>query len=310
MKYVPYAKTDKQISRLGFGSWQLGNTEFWGHMSVDEGVNLVRTAIQRGVNFFDTAPGYANGLSETILGMAIKNQRENVVINTKFGHKADGSSDFHPASIRESVLDSLSRLQTDYVDSVVMHNPGYDILSGETTHFHMFEQLKDEGLIRAYGVSIDTAEEMEMVLKHLHVDVIELLFNLFFQAPVNHFQAAAAKNISLVAKVPLDSGWLTGKYDQYTIFQGIRSRWDDLTLRRRDQLVRQLKKVTGHDNLTPYAMAFILSHPEITTVIPGIKSIDQLDEHIRATDMVLPDDLKHAFITLYEQAIKGDPLPW
>ncbi|TVP85922.1 MAG: aldo/keto reductase [Acholeplasmataceae bacterium] len=310
MNVVQYAKTDTPVNRLGFGAWQLGNTEFWGHMSVDEGVALVKTAIQRGINFFDTAPGYANGLSETILGMAIKDQREKVVINTKFGHKADGSSDFHPASIRESVLDSLSRLQTDYVDSVVMHNPGFDVLSGQTTHFQMFEQLKDEGLIRAYGVSIDSAEEMDMVLTHLQVDVIEVLFNLFFQAPAKHFKAAASQHISLVVKVPLDSGWLTGKYDEDTIFQGIRSRWDDQTLQRRGKLVRQLKHITGHDNLTPYAMAFILSHPEITAVIPGIKSVKQLDEHIRAAGTPLPDDLKQAFITLYEQELKHDPLPW
>ena len=176
-----YACTDKTINRLGFGTWQLGNTDFWGYMSVDEGVELVKTAIAKGINFFDTAPGYASGLSESILGASILNQRESVVINTKFGHTADGETDFSVFSLREQIYESLERLQTDYLDSIILHNPSMDILEGNTQHFQELQKLKEEGLIRAYGVSIDTYEEFKAVLDHVKVDVVEILFNIFFQ---------------------------------------------------------------------------------------------------------------------------------
>ena len=181
MKKVEYAHTKKKVNRLGFGSWQLGNTEFWGYMSVEDGVQLVKHAIKKGINFFDTAPGYASGMSETIIGMAIKDQRDRVVINTKFGHTADGETDFSVFSLRKQISESLERLQTDYIDSLLLHNPGFDILEGKTLHVQELKKLKEEGLIRAFGVSIDTKEEFDTVLDHLEIDVIEILFNVFFQ---------------------------------------------------------------------------------------------------------------------------------
>ena len=146
MKKVEYAHTKKKVNRLGFGSWQLGNTEFWGYMSVEDGVQLVKHAIKKGINFFDTAPGYASGMSETIIGMAIKDQRDRVVINTKFGHTADGETDFSVFSLRKQISESLERLQTDYIDSLLLHNPGFDILEGKTLHVQELKKLKEEGL--------------------------------------------------------------------------------------------------------------------------------------------------------------------
>jgi aryl-alcohol dehydrogenase-like predicted oxidoreductase len=214
MKKVEFAHTHKKMNRLGFGSWQLGNTEFWGYMSMEDAVKLVQHAISKGINFFDTAPGYAAGMSETILGMAIKDRRDQVIISTKFGHTADGETDFSVFSLRQQVSESLERLQTDYLDSLLLHNPGFDILEGKTLHVQELKKLKEEGLIKAFGVSIDTKEELDTVLEHLEVDVIEILFNVFFQDVKDSFKKAHDLGISLIAKVPLDSGWLTGKYDE------------------------------------------------------------------------------------------------
>ncbi|MBE0700571.1 MAG: aldo/keto reductase [Acholeplasmataceae bacterium] len=310
MKKSIYARTKKKINRLGFGAWQLGNTEFWGHMSLEEGVALVKSAIRKGIHFFDTAPGYASGVSETIIGIAIKDLREKVVINTKFGHSADGTSDFSPSSMRESIYESLERLQTTYLDSIVLHNPSMDILEGKTTHFEELQNLKNEGLIKAFGVSIDTAEEMETTLNHINLDVIEILFNIFFQSPRHFFAKAKEKGVSIITKVPLDSGWLTGKYDEETHFEGIRSRWDDESLQRRGHLVRKLKTMTKSEDLTRYAIAFNLSFDAVTAVIPGIKNSKQLKQHLEYVDFVLDEDIKKAFIELYNQDIKDNPLPW
>lgn len=310
MKKVEYAHTKKKVNRLGFGSWQLGNTEFWGYMSVEDGVQLVKHAIKKGINFFDTAPGYASGMSETIIGMAIKDQRDRVVINTKFGHTADGETDFSVFSLRKQITESLERLQTDYIDSLLLHNPGFDILEGKTLHVQELKKLKEEGLIRAFGVSIDTKEELDTVLDHLEIDVIEILFNVFFQDVSKSFKKAHAKGISLIAKVPLDSGWLTGKYDEFSEFEGIRMRWDDETIDRRAKLVRKCKDITQSEDLTPFAMQFILSYDEITTVIPGIKNVDQLRDHLEYVKETISPETKEAFIKLYNEEIKDNPLPW
>ena len=310
MKHANYANTNKLINRLGFGAWQLGNTDFWGHMSIEDGVELVNYAIQKGVHFFDTAPGYAAGMSERIIGMAISDKREQVVINTKLGHTADGETDFSVFSLKEQIYDSMERLQTEYIDSVILHNPSMDILEGKSLHFQELKKLKEEGMIRAYGVSIDTYEELKAVIDHLEIDVVEILFNIFFQEPARLFKKAKEKGISLIAKVPLDSGWLTGKYDEFSEFEGIRSRWDDETIARRASLVRDVKNITGANDITKYAISFVLSYPEITAVIPGVKTKEQLDDHLINSTFKLDNTIKKELIDLYKRRIQKDPLYW
>lgn len=310
MQKNTFANTKKQTSRLGFGSWQLGNTEFWGYMSFDDGIKLVKEAVNQGITFFDTAPGYGAGMSETIIGEALSDQKDKVIINTKIGHMADGSIDYSVSSLEDQVYESLERLQIPFIDSVLLHNPDMRILTDETEHFEELQRLKEEGLIKSYGVSIDTYEEFEAVLNHVEVDTIEILFNIFFQECIPLFKKAKEKGITLIAKVPLDSGWLTGKYDKDSEFEGIRSRWDIDTIEQRAYLTDKLKEITKDQCLTKYAIGFILSFPEIDLVIPGIKNEDQLSEHVKNMNYQLPEDIKQQFIKLYDKHIKKDPLVW
>lgn len=300
----------KQINRLGFGAWQLGNTDFWGYMSTDDGIKLVKQAIKFGITFFDTAPGYAYGLSESIIGAAMVGHRESVFINTKLGHKASGETDFSAGSFREQIEESLERLNTTYIDSVLLHNPSIEILQGKTDHFEELEAIKQDGLIRHYGVSIDTYEEFETVIKLDSIDVIEVLFNVFYQDIKPLLKKAKEKGILLIAKVPLDSGWLTGKYNETSEFSGIRSRWDDETILRRAKLVKKLKRMTKASNLTPYALGFILSFEEIDVVIPGTKNEEQLKQNLSYASFELSKELKTKFEALYDKEIKNNPLPW
>lgn len=300
---------DRLISEIGFGGWQLGN-DLWGAMSTDEGVALVKSAYQKGINFFDTAPGYSNGLSEQILGEALKAVRHEVLINTKFGHNHLNQTNFSETSIEKSINESLERLQTSYVDSVILHNPPRAILEGKTNHHAEFQRMKDIGKIRGYGVSIDTLEELDLVLKHLDVDVIELLFNINAQAPKALFDHVKAKGILLIAKVPLDSGWLSGKYNADSHFSGIRSRWDHDVIVKRAHLVDRIKSIVQDDDLVKYALGFILSFEAITTVIPGTKNLAQLDSNIASAQFTLSDDLKQKLEQLYDEEIKPLNLPW
>lgn len=303
-------KSKKPVQRLGFGGWQLGNTEFWGFMSQDEGVELVKKAIDSGINFFDTAPGFGAGISESIIGLSIENHREDLFIATKYGHTADGETDFSVFSLREQIYSSLERLQTTYLDALILHNPPWDILEGKTRHIAEMKALKKEGLIRYIGVSVDTTEEMELCLNHLDVDIIEIIFNIFFQDPMNYFELARQKNTVVISTVPLDSGWLTGKYDEFSEFSGIRMRWDDETIERRAFLVSKLKAMTTKSDLTKYALGFVKSFEEVAVVIPGIRTMEQLVDHIDHRHYHISKELKEAFIDFYNRYIKDEPLAW
>jgi aryl-alcohol dehydrogenase-like predicted oxidoreductase len=298
------------ISEIGFGGWQLGNDAIWGPMSFEEGVELVKTAYAKGINFFDTAPGYSNGLSEKIIGEALKTVRHEVFINTKFGHNHLNQTDFNVSAIEKSIDESLERLQTSYVDSVILHNPPREILEGKTNHQKEFLRLKQIGKIRGYGVSIDTLEDLELVLKYLDVDVIEILFNINFQSPKALFDQVKAKGILLIAKVPLDSGWLSGKYNAQSQFTGIRSRWDQTVIQNRAHIVEKVKAIVQDDNLVNYALSFILSFDAMTTVIPGVKDLQQLDSNIKASAFQLSATIKQKLEDLYEGEIKSMNLPW
>lgn len=310
MKYTPFAKTTKLASRLGFGGWQLGNQAFWSAMTEEEGIQLVQKAVEEGITLFDTAPGYASGLSETILGKALKPYRDKVIIMSKFGHKADGTSDFASSSIEKMILESCERLQTTYLDCLLLHNPDEQILLGRTDHFKVLKEMQTKGLIRSYGVSIDNAEELKLALTKTDSQVIEVLFNVFFQDALQYVSFAKAKKISLIAKVPLDSGWLTGKFDENSIFTGIRSRWTPEIIKRRASYVKSVQIATKEQDITKYALGFIYSYDAFTTVIPGMRTIEQLMQNISYESFEIPYSVRQALVELYSYQIKNKPLTW
>jgi aryl-alcohol dehydrogenase-like predicted oxidoreductase len=311
MEFKTFLKNAPPVSRLGFGGWPLGNTSHGVTMTENVGVGLVRAALDAGINFFDTAPNYALGRSETILGKALEPVREKVVINTKFGHHADDRLDFSVGAIEPSVAGSIKRLRTSYIDSVLLHNPGAEILAGRTGHYEALQALKERGLIRGFGVSIDSESELLAVLDQPHlVGVIELLYNIHAQATRAHLQTIQARGIALIIKVPLDSGWLTGKFTAQSSFSGIRQRWTEADIARRADLTAELKALLSTDDLTPYALGFLCSYDPVTTVIPGIRTMQQLGEHLRAMDSPFDASLRQRLEDFHDQHIAANPLPW
>lgn len=313
MKYNTLIKGVAKVSEVGLGAWQLGIHSGWKGMTEQEAIKMVHYALEQGVNFFDTAPNYGLGSSEERLGKALKNtDRSRVVINTKFGHTDQGTTDYSAGSIRSSLEGSLKRLGMDHVDSLIIHNPPMETLDGNRNeHYEILERLKEEGKIRAYGASLDTYEEMKLLMETTGAEVIEAFFNILHQDAARAFGLAEEKGVGIIAKIPLDSGWLSGKYHAESTFSDIRARWSADDIRTRAALVNKVKAILGEGiDLAASAMAFCLAYPAVGTVIPGNVSIAQLERNLKSTSQKLSPQVVASLEEFYRQEVAPLKLPW
>ena len=153
MNYRTLGRTGLTVSEIGLGCWQLASSA-WGTQDSRESDRIVQVALDQGCTFFDTAPGYGAGRSEILLGQALKGRRSQVVLCSKFGHPAEGPADFSVAALRPAIEASLRRLQTDYLDVLLVHNPPPESLDGRRSGlYEALAALQQSGVLRAYGVS-------------------------------------------------------------------------------------------------------------------------------------------------------------
>jgi aryl-alcohol dehydrogenase-like predicted oxidoreductase len=312
MLYRPFGKSGLSVSAIGFGAWQLNNP-LWGGPDEAESVRLVHAALDGGCNFFDTAPGYGDGASEQLLGQALRGRHDAAVVCTKFGHTAKTENDFSVASLRPALEDSLRRLRTDHVDVLLLHNPPADRLAGAQAGdlYAELAALKAEGKLRVFGASVDWADELRTLSRTTPSGAAEVLFNAFHQEPRRAFADVDAGGLGLIAKVPLDSGWLSGKYDEHSRFDGIRDRWTPVIVARRATLVREMRALLPPGlTLAQAALRFVLAHREISTVIPGAKDRTQLEANLAAAAEPLAPEIVAAIHDLWRREIEANPLPW
>jgi aryl-alcohol dehydrogenase-like predicted oxidoreductase len=313
MKYRRYIKNTIEISEIGLGAWQLGQNSGWKSMTENEAIQLVHKSLDLGINFFDTAPNYGHGTGEERLGKALKGkERSKIVINTKFGHTHTGSLNFNSSYIRESLEGSLRRLQVDYVDSLIIHNPPSEYFDGyKNDHYEILDKLIDEGKIKAYGASLDTYNDMKLLMDTTNSKVIEAFFNIFHQDTLRGFEMAKNKEVGIIVKIPLDSGWLTGKYNADSRFDDIRERWSKEDIETRANLVNKVKSLVGtQENLSQKAIAFCLAYDAVSTVIPGNVNIEQLTSNVQSTDISISKHLIKKFEKLYQSEITNLNIPW
>jgi len=313
MKYNKLINESPAVSEIGMGAWQLGIKSGWKEMTDNEATALVQSAFEMGINFFDTAPNYGRGTSEIRLGNALKGyERDKLVVNTKFGHTDTGGINYDAGSIRKSLEGSLKRLQMDYVDSLIIHNPPSEYLDGnKNDHYEMLEQLIAEGKIKAYGASLDTYKEIETLLQTTNSKVIEVFFNILHQDTARAFDLAKEKKAGIIVKIPLDSGWLTGKYNENSVFDGVRKRWLHADIKTRAVLIDKVKKIIGPEfNLTHIAISFCLAYDAVATVIPGNTSLLQLKDNISAISKPVSKLLVEKLEAFYQEEVRGLNIPW
>lgn len=313
MKYNRYIPDSPLVSEIGLGAWQLGHNSGWKSMSEKEAVELVEKSLDYGINFFDTAPNYGHGTGEDRLGKALKGvDRSKIVINTKFGHTDTGITNFNSDYIRESLEGSLKRLQVDYVDSLIIHNPPFENLDGnKNDHYELLQRLIEEGKIKAYGASLDTYEDMKLLMNTTNAKVIEAFFNILHQDTSRAFDMAIEKEVGIIVKIPLDSGWLSGKYNGESTFHDIRSRWSRQDIQTRAHLVSRVKEIIqAKDDLAQKAISFCLGYEAVSTVIPGNVNIAQLTSNVESINNPISKELIEKLEHFYHNEVKQFNLPW
>jgi aryl-alcohol dehydrogenase-like predicted oxidoreductase len=286
----------------------------WGSQDREESKRAVRRALDLGVNFFDTADVYGQGISEMILGEVLPSASPDVVICTKYGIRetetGQATRDFSPAWLERCIEGSLKRLRRDRVDVLLLHSPPDDF-NWSTFDRGPLEKLVKEGKIRCYGTSCRGYRGAENVLSHRFGSVIEAIYNVLDRRMENKvLPQAQLMNIGVIARVPLASGFLTGKYIKsppHFESNDFRSTFSADEIQWRWEAARKLSFLDDlPGKMTSSALRFCLSHPGISTVIPGMRSVRQVEDNVLATALgPLPLDSRQDIERLVPQIFGG-----
>lgn len=312
-------KTGAKVSEIGLGTWQLGGR--WGENYDNENAkSILQTAQEHGINFFDTADVYNGGSSEKSIGEFLKTH-DDIFVVTKAGRQLNPHTAemYTGGAIEEFVHGSLERMCLDCLDMVLLHCPPSSVYQNDEL-FTALDKMKTTGKIAHYGVSVEKVSEGMTAMKDYPVSAVEIIFNMFRLKPLDEFFALAEeKNVGTIIRVPLASGLLTGTYGKDTIF----TPGDHRTFNRKGECfdkgetfsgvdfdagleaVAELKKLFGTEQLAPIALRWILMHPQVSTVIPGASSPNQLINNVKASQLPpLTEEQMSGVRNIYDKYLK------
>ncbi len=295
MKYRTLGKTNLKVSVIGVGTWQFGGE--WGMDFTQEKVDsILEKAKETGINLIDTAECYGDHLSESLIGNYLKkDKREDWIIATKFGHhfekNFERSRHFDANDVLKQLDASLKALKTDYIDIYQAHSC-YDEEFDNDDLWTMLDKQKQAGKIRHLGISLRKNDFVYQTRKASEVgaSVIQVVYNRLDRKPEEEiFPICEEQNLGVLARVPLASGYLSGKYKPGATFAkgDVRSRRD---AEERDRLLRQVEEIRKTEvpegvEMATWALAWCLKHPAVTSVIPGCKSPEQVALNAAAADL-------------------------
>ncbi|MEW6511954.1 MAG: aldo/keto reductase [Bacteroidota bacterium] len=308
MRYRTFGSLGWRVSEIGFGAWAIGG-DMWGPQDDAESLRALHRALEAGVNFIDTAQGYGKGHSEELIGKVLQERREEVYVATKVppapgnpwppAESADARVVYPASYIIEQCEHSLRRLKREAIDVYQFHTWATAFNVGDEW-FEAITTLKRQGKIRAAGVSVPdtTPDNVIGALALGKVDAVQVIYNLFEQYPrLNLFPVCKRLETAVIVRVPFDEGALTGRLRADTVFPEGDVRRHYFRGGNLPAVVRRVEEIRGFKDTThpampmaEYALRFCLSHPDVSTVIPGIRTVGQADANVRAGEGVLLEE--------------------
>ncbi len=320
MKYRILGKTGYKISDVSYGAWALGAD--WGNVSDDEAMATLHAAVDAGVNFIDTADVYGDGISEKRIARLLHERKERIYVATKAGrrlhpHTAEGYTE---ANLNEFVDRSRENLGMKTLDLLQLHCPPTRVYYTPEV-FTALDRMVKKGKIRFYGVSVEKVEEGLKAMEYDGVSTIQIICNMFRQRPTGlFFEQAKKRNVGIIVRVPLASGLLTGKITEKTIFPRNDHRLYNRSGAKFDvgetfagvdfgtglAAVKKLEAIKpGGFAMSQFALKWILMHSAVSTVIPGGKRPQQVEDNTKTSNLpVLSKNVMEKVAKVYSEYIK------
>jgi len=295
MKYRTLGKTGLRVSVVGIGTWQFGGE--WGKtFEQDEVDAMFRKSEDLGVHLVDTAECYGDHLSEQFVGKALQGHRDQWIIATKFGHKFhkpfDRTEPRSPSDCLAQLDESPTALRVDAVDLWQYHSWGDDKFFDDDV-LAAVHRAKDQGKVKHIGNSVGNNQNVKQVeaSTKMGIEFIQIVYNRLDRGPEETtFPVCTAQDLGVLARVPLASGYLSGKYDVGHRFNDdeVRGKWHGRE--KSDAALQQVRKIKQEEvpegvNMATWALAWVLQHPAVTCVIPGCKSVQQVESNAAAADL-------------------------
>ena len=322
MEYRTLGRTGWNISGIGFGAWGIGGGD-WGTTDDKTSLAALHRAIDLGVNFIDTADVYGDGHSERLIAEVRKARSEQLIIATKAGRRLNPhtASGYNRQNLTSFVERSLQNLQTETLDLLQLHSPPSEVYHMPEV-FAILDDLAQQGKIRFYGVSVERVDEALKAITYPNVQSIQIIFNMFRFKPSEQFFAAAREHrVGILARVPLASGLLTGKFNSQTQFAAN----DHRMYNRHGEAFDQGETFSGVDyetglqavealrplvppgaTMAQLALRWILMFPEVTSTIPGAKSPEQAENNVKAAELPpLSDETMQRVREVYDTYIRS-----
>ena len=300
MNYRTLGRTGWKVSEISFGAWAIGGT--WGTVDDKESLAALHKALDLGVNFFDTADVYGDGRSEQLLAKLKKERSKEFHIATKAGRRLDPhtAAGYNKKNLTSFIERSLKNLNTEAIDLLQLHCPPTEVYYNPEV-FDVLDNLVKDGKLLNYGVSVEKVEEALKAIEFPNVKTIQIIFNMFRQRPADlFFEQAKKKQVGVLARVPLSSGMLTGKFTKDSRFEDddhrkFNRKGEDfdkgetfsgvdynLSLKAVDELKTVCPEVM---TLTQFALKWILMFDAVTCAIPGAKRESQAAENISSSGL-------------------------
>ena len=300
MQYRKLGQTGFDVSSVSFGAWAIGGG--WGSVDDQESLAALHRAIDKGVNFIDTADVYGDGHSERLIAKVLKERKEDIFVATKAGRRLDPhvAAGYNRENLTKFVERSLKNLETETIDLLQLHCPPTEVYYMPET-FAVLDDLVQAGKIRNYGVSVEKVEEALKAIEFPNVKTVQIIFNIFRQRPAElFFKEAIRKKIGIIVRVPLASGLLTGKMKPSTTFEAD----DHRKFNRQGESFDRGETFAGVDyeaglkaveklrplvppgwSMAQFALRWILEHDAVSCTIPGAKNPQQAEDNSAAADL-------------------------